>query len=170
MLEYTDIDLVSGAKYNYKVYASNIIGKGDESAVLTGTAGQEPGKITPLKIVTESSTSLEFSWDSSLIDKGGLAITGYQISHDDGDHVFASSCADTLDPARCLIAASATSFTFAVPLGGIDNTGKTYRFRVAAENELGTGVYSDEIQLVATDAPATPTLTLLESSRTLTGV
>jgi hypothetical protein len=63
---------------------------------------------------------------------------------------------------------TASSYTRSVMQPG--NEGNTYRFRVAAQNELGTGVYSDEIRLVATDAPDTPGLSLLESSRTLTSV
>jgi titin len=49
--------------------------------------------------------------------------------------------------------------------------GLTYRFRLAAVNQLGTGVFSDEIQLVATDAPGTPTITLGlgETARALDG-
>ena len=38
-LEFTDTGLVEGQLYNYKVYATNAIGDGLESAVLTGTAG-----------------------------------------------------------------------------------------------------------------------------------
>lgn len=44
-----------------------------------------------------------------------------------------------------------------------------FRFRVAARNELGLGVYSDEIRLMATNAPDTPSLSLVAYSRTLTG-
>ena len=51
---YTDTGLVLGKKYNYKIVAANVIGEGLESAVLIGTAGQEPGKIDTLHIETES--------------------------------------------------------------------------------------------------------------------
>jgi hypothetical protein len=157
-LEYTDTGLVPGQAYSYKVYASNVIGDGPESAVLTGTAGQEPGKVERLFIVTESSTSLVFGWDNELIEDGGLPITGYLVSMDGGDFVY-----DDISE----VDAPADSFTYAVTQPG--NEGRTYRFRVAAVNALGTGVTSDEIQLVATDAPDPPTLTLLESTRTLHG-
>jgi hypothetical protein len=86
-----------------------------------------------------------------------LALTGYDVATDDGDYI--------LD-AISTISAPATSHTYTVPAGP---AGKTYRFRIAARNVLGLGVWSDEIQLVATDAPASPTLSLLASSRTLTG-
>lgn len=157
-LEYMDTGLVAGQQYSYKVFATNVIGAGPESAVLIGTAGQEPGKISPLTVLTQSSTALAFQWDSSLIDDGGLAITGYLVSTDAGDYVYDTTVA---------VAAPATSYSYAVTQPG--NEGTTFRFRIAAQNALGTGVYSDEIQLVATDAPAAPSLTLLGSSRTLEG-
>jgi hypothetical protein len=106
----------------------------------------------------ESSTALTFSWDPTAIDDGGLAITGYVISLDDGDFLF-----DTTDTA----AASASSYTY-VPTGA---AGTAYRFRITAQNVLGTGLtISDEIRLVATDAPGTPTMAVVETSRTLTSV
>ena len=37
--------------------------------------------------------------------------------------------------------------------------GMIFRFRVAVENMLGISEYSDEIQLMAVDPPAAPTLT-----------
>jgi len=50
------------------------------------------------------------------------------------------------------------------------NEGKIYRFRVAAENVLGVGPYSREIQLMATNQPSAPTLTADQASRTLTSI
>jgi hypothetical protein len=50
------------------------------------------------------------------------------------------------------------------------NEGKIFRFRVAAQNELGTGPWSKELQLMATDAPGAPSLSLNELARTLTSV
>ena len=74
-----------------------------------------------LAIVTESSTSLVFGWDPAQIYGGGLAITGYLVSMDEGDFVY-----DTVTPAD----ASASTFTYTVTQPG--NEGKTYRFRIAA--------------------------------------
>ena len=76
-----------------------------------------------------------------------MPLTGYIVSHDDGDYVF-----DT----TTTIAPALEQFTYTVAQPG--NEGKTYRFRIAAINELGTGNYSDEIRLVATNPPDTPTL------------
>ena len=96
--------------------------------MLIGTAGQEPSIVDTLAIVTQSSTLLVFGWDPAQIYGGGLAITGYLVSMDEGDYVY-----DTITPA----AASASTFSYAVTQPG--NEGKTYRFRIAASNVLGTG-------------------------------
>jgi hypothetical protein len=155
-----DTELVPGQLYNYKVLATNIIGDGPESSLLVATAGQEPGIIDTLSITLESSTALTFSWDPAAIDNGGLAITGYVISLDGGDFLF-----DTTDTAD----ASASSYTYTVTQPG--NEGVSYRFRITAQNALGTGLtISDEIRLVATDAPGTPSMTVIETSRSLTSL
>ena len=90
---------------------------------------------------------MSFGWTASAIDQSGLPLTGYIVSHDDGDYVF---------DATSSVLASAEEFIYSVTQPG--NEGKTYRFRIAAINELGTGNYSDEIRLVATDPPGTPTI------------
>ena len=48
--------------------------------------------------------------------------------------------------------------------------GKIFRFRVAVKNMLGISEYSDEIQLMAVDPPAAPTLTLDNAARTIDSV
>ena len=95
------------------------------------------------------------------IDTGGLPITGYLVTRDDGDFVF-----DTTDAS---LSAAASSYTQTVTQPG--NEGRSFRFRIRAINALGTGLtISDEIRLVATDAPGTPTLQVIESARTLTSL
>jgi hypothetical protein len=156
--EFRDTGLVVGQAYSYKVAATNVIGTGPASGPLTGKAGQEPSQVQGLRITGEAASALSFEWDSSLIDDGGLPISKYVVSMDEGDLVYDAS-AD--------VAAPATSYTHAVTQPG--NEGKTFRFRVAAVNEFGTGPMSAETRLVATDPPGTPTLSLLETTRTLDG-
>lgn len=48
--------------------------------------------------------------------------------------------------------------------------GKDFRFKVAAENSLGMGEYSDPIILTAADEPAAPALSLVTGHRTQTSV
>jgi hypothetical protein len=80
MLSYTDVNLVAGQRHNYKVLATTSIGDGAASAVCTGTAGEEPGRVETLRIVTQSSTTVTFAWDPTQINHGGLALTGYLVS------------------------------------------------------------------------------------------
>jgi hypothetical protein len=61
-----------------------------------------------------------------------------------------------------------TSYTKLITQPG--NEGKTYRFRVAAENVLGVGEWSDEIQLMATNAPLVPSIADEYLTRSLTSV
>jgi hypothetical protein len=161
--EYIDTDLVPGADHNYQVFASNVIGSGTASSVCIGTAGQEPGKVPFLIATLNSSTSLTFSWVVQSIPPGGLPITGYVVSKDDGDYVF-----DTVSITPPTETNGLAAYTYSVPAGN-SFIGLTYRFRLAAVNQLGTGVLSDELQLVATNPPGTPTVTLDETSRTLDG-
>ena len=102
-LSFVDTGLVAGQLYNYKVLATNVIGDGPESSILTGTAGEEPGIINTLSITLQSSTAVTFSWDPAAIDDGGLPITGYSVTRDDGDFVF-----DTTDAS---LSAGASSYT-----------------------------------------------------------
>jgi hypothetical protein len=51
---YTDTGLEFGKTYNYKVKAYNVIGFGQESAVLASIAGQYPDKIVTQQIRMES--------------------------------------------------------------------------------------------------------------------
>ena len=49
---YNDTDLVEGEAYNYKIYATNGAGDGPSSVVTTGYAGEVPGIVEDLAIVT----------------------------------------------------------------------------------------------------------------------
>jgi hypothetical protein len=45
------------------------------------------------------------------------------------------------------------SLTYTMTVTEPGNEGNIYRFKVAASNALGTGVYSNEVQLMAVNAP-----------------
>lgn len=93
-----------------------------------------------------------------MAQSGGLLIQNYLVKTDEADYILAS---------ETLIGVS-TTFDKVISQPG--NEGKTYRFRVAAQNVLGTGPYSDELQLMATDAPQAPSISYREETRTLTSV
>jgi hypothetical protein len=154
---YRDVDLLPGQTYLYRIKASNVIGDGLFSNILTTTASSIPGKITSLSIGLQSKTSLTINWSQP--DKtGDLPFTSYYVRHDNADFVLEAPIDNGLS----------TSFTLTVTQPG--NEGNVYRFRVAVANSLGTGPYSDEIRLMATDPPALPTLTTDDSQRTIDSV
>lgn len=73
----------------------------------------------------------------------GLGITKYWVIEDEADYVFGTPLDKGADTAHNKT------------LGAADG-GKVFRMRVAAENALGIGDYSDVIELFAMDAPDTP--------------
>lgn len=77
-LSFTDVNLVPGQSYNYKIYATNGAGDGPVSTVLTGYAGEYPGKITSVTISVQSQTSHEIAYQPPS-STGGLPITAYWI-------------------------------------------------------------------------------------------
>ena len=153
----TDSNLLAGATYLYKVMATNIAGDSIESAILSTTASSIPGKIESLFIVLESQDALTIGWEEPP-HTGDLPFTKYLVRTDEADYVLGAAIDNEL----------AKEYTKSITQPG--NEGRTYRFRVAVENSLGIGPYSDEIQLKAVDPPLAPTLTLDEDSRTLSSV
>jgi hypothetical protein len=109
-----------------------------------------------VRILLQSKNLLTIGWDAfSSSESGGLPIINYMIRTDDSDFVLKTPIAN----------GNRTIFSKIIMQPG--NEGKVYRFRVAAENVLGVGTYSNEIQLMATDVPAAPTLSADQDSRTL---
>lgn len=98
---------------------------------MTTTASQVPGKIDTVQIKLESRTSLTIEWEAPTIT-GDLPFTRYLIRTDEADYVLG----DPIDNDLLL------EYTKTIAAEG---EGKIFRFRVAVENMLGIGVYSDEI-------------------------
>lgn len=130
-LNYTDTELQPGETYLYKVRAENARGEGPESAVLTTTASQIPGKIDSVSIKLQSRTALTIEWEAPVIT-GDLPFLRYLVRTDEADYALGSAIDNSLD----------LEYTKAIAAAG---EGKIFRFRVAVENALGIGEYSDEI-------------------------
>lgn len=156
-LYYNDTGLVSGSTHNYKIKAVNLAGDGLESATaVVGTAGAVPGKITDVVKTTQSQASLVITWTAPT-DTGGLTITKYWVTSDSADFVYTAA----VDNGAVL--------TYTKAIAGAD-AGKTFRFKVAAQNSLGIGEYSDEIQLVAADAPDAPVPAIDATANTVSSI
>lgn len=127
--------------------------------MLEAIAGAVPQKVMTQQIVLESKVTLTIGWNAfTLEESGGLAVTNYLVMSDEADFVMGNTVEN----------GQLTQYSKTITQPG--NEGKIYRFRVAAQNVLGIGPYSDEIQLMATDAPLVPVLLDKFSSRTLTSI
>lgn len=145
-LNFTDTLLIPGASYTYTVQAVNAAGTGIASTSVTGIAGNLPSAPLNVRAVLESSTQIIIAWDIPS-DTGSISITGYTVKSDSADLVYDSGT-------------NTTSLTFSKTIATAD-IGKRFSFKVLAYNQLGNGDYSQDIQLVAADAPDNPTVSLI---------
>jgi len=143
-LSFTDSQPVGGSA-TYKVVAVNAAGTGTESAPFVGIAGQKPSAPLNFRITTQSTTALVVEWDLPE-NSGDLAISNYIVNVDNADMVYGADISTAL-----------LTYTKTLVVGDI---GKRFSFKVAAQNALGIGEYSEQIQLLAADAPDAPSLSL----------
>jgi Ca2+-binding RTX toxin-like protein len=119
--------LTNGRRYWFRVFAVNAIGTSAASAESTTTPGTLPG---PARIGTANGvdSGAVVRWLAPL-SSGGLGISDYRIRVVDAAG----------DPVGRLRGANAAATR--VRVGGLVN-GETYRFQVAAVNEMGVGSFS----------------------------
>lgn len=108
--------MIDGQSYNYKVHATNYIGDGPISSIVVGVAAEFPSAPYGFEIVTQTSTSLTFSYSIPISD-GGLAITSFEVEYDDG----------LLNFNLPVNLGYQLTYTFSVPVGGV---GKLFGFKV----------------------------------------
>lgn len=127
---YSNMGLVNGTCYQYRVFAHNAVGTSMESNNATGTTLQNPTPTISLPsapigvgVVTKSNTALKVTW-STPSNTGGASITGYQIQRNGTTIV--NNTGNTQ-----------TSFTNSELLPAHQQT-----YRVAAWNSAGLGLYS----------------------------
>ena len=116
----TDTLVVAGTEYVYTVTAINALGEGTGSVAPAVTPTGVPGPPLDLRAVAGDS-QVSLTWAAPASD-GGLAITGYEVVISSGGQ--SSS-----------ITVSGNSYTDS----GLERWCGTYRYTVAAINELGTG-------------------------------
>ena len=137
-MSYTVDGLDEGTEYVFRVSAINSVGTGgasdearatpsDDSAPGTGQA--KPSAPSGVKAESASDTKIYVEWKEPR-DGGGTAISGYVIQYQQksGDYKFAAE-----------VGAEATAFIHEVP-----NPKTSYKYRVAARNDAGTGPYSGD--------------------------
>lgn len=144
--------LTSGLTYNFKIAAVNAAGVGSFSNELTLTIGAAPDAPTGLTVTNFGTNSISLSWTAP-VNNGGSAITDYVIqyrlsSQTDQDYVVFN------DGASISTSATVTGLNVA-----------SYRFRVAAVNEYGTGTYSSHV----TASPVTAFISTWNTNATSTG-
>ena len=137
--DFTVTGLAKNTEYDFQVRAVNSEGSGTATATVTETTeATTPGAPTGLS-VTVGETTADLSWTAPS-DTGGIAISSYEVSSDDG-----STWTDTGD----------TDLSYQI-------TGLTaeteYDFKVRAVNSEGSGTASSTVTETTTAAAVTPAL------------
>src|SRR5438128_6589429 len=144
---YSDIGLMHGTSYTYRVSAINSVGTGSPSSIASATTlAVAPSSRSGLAATAVSSSQINLSW-APPADNGGSAITGYKIERStDGGITWTALVANT-GSAMTTYSDTALSHTTA------------YTYRVSAINSVGTGSPSSTASATTlTAAPSPPTL------------
>ena len=136
---YEATGLGNGEQVWFKVSATNSVGTGDESIVVTATTMDVPGAPSGTVTGVAGPEQVVLSWSAPLSDGGGT-ITGYKIEQSitSDSTGFSDAVANTGDA------------TTTKTITGLEN-GQQYWFRVYAINSAGTG---SSYSTVATATPA----------------
>ena len=154
--------LTQGTSYYVAVYAKNTAGTSATYAISSGTTLGVPGAPTAVTAVATKGY-VTVSWTAPA-STGGSPIMSYTVWTSDGV---------TKDATTRLCAApsgvsSPTTCTFAVTADGATHSliqGVSYEFKVAANNALGSSLYSSySSYVVAANAPAAPTAVVYGST------
>jgi hypothetical protein len=132
--------LTTGTTYQILILAVNSIGDGLPSNMISATPGSVPGAPTITSIVPSNQTAtVNFTTGTT----GGLPITNYEYSTDNGSSWNLRSPASTTSP---------------IVITGLVN-GTSYPIRIRAINSLGSGTQSNAISVTPATTPDAPTIT-----------
>ena len=135
-------NLTNGENYDFRVRAVNAAGGGRSTAPERVTPAKAPGVPTALS-ANPRNASVQLSWTAPA-DDGGLPVTGYEVQVDSGEWTPTSSTTTTHTVTSL---ADGTSLT----------NDRSYRFRVRAVSEAGTGPETSVMSAVPTsDTPGVP--------------
>ena len=139
--------LTNGTGYPFKVRAVNRKGAGTPSAAATATTTTTPAAPTGLSATDDNQAAgaVALSWTAPT-STGGLAITGYKYSTNNGSSWTATGSTNT--------SKTVTNLT----------NGTAYTFKVRAVNNAGDGTASAAVTATPSTTPAKPTLTVVTSN------
>lgn len=136
---YTDTDVINGDTYYYKVSASNFIGEGPKSNVVSAIAGGVPGP--PLNVgVTPGSGWVIVNWDPPS-DNGGFDVTGYAIYRGP----------DQVNLTKLIDVGLVTYYNDSSIING-----KIYYYGIRAVNVKGEGDLSNVVKAEPGERPSAP--------------
>jgi fibronectin type 3 domain-containing protein len=119
-LEYNDTDVVNGIAYYYAVYAVNLIGKGERSAVANATPWARPNMPMAFKAKAKEDRVV-LTWEAP-ISSGNAPVTGYLVLR--GTSEVALSVIADLGPVLVYIDSDVEK-------------DRTYYYQVVAKSEVG---------------------------------
>ena len=122
-----------------KVTAYNLIGESDATELLNQFATTLPGKITNIRLLSSSTTSIEIEWDAPM-SNGGDTITSYDVRRDNGGLNSFEAEVNVVN---------AMNYAFS----GLSSTVGYYNFQIRANNANGNGPWSDYKSFYAASKP-----------------
>jgi fibronectin type 3 domain-containing protein len=137
---YSDVGLINGQIYYYKISAFNEIGEGSKSERIIGIPKTRPGSPENMKAISGKGF-INLSWGEP-IENGGTNITGYTIYRgiDPGNEELLKT-----------INGTNTSHNDTTVVNGV-----RYYYYVNAMNEMGESIVTDKINLVPFGVPNPP--------------
>ena len=135
-------NLTNGVEYAFRVRAVNAAGGGNPTAPARVTPAKAPGAPTALS-ASPRDASVRLSWTAPA-DDGGLPVTGYEVQVNSGAWTPTNS--------------ATTTHTVTSLADGTNLTNdRSYRFRVRALSEAGTGPETSAMSAMPTsDSPGVP--------------
>jgi hypothetical protein len=127
---YSNIGLVEGVCYSYKVSAINPVGVGSTSNIGSATTWTVPNSPTSLNANAVSSSQINLSWNAPT-NTGGTLVTGYMIQKRD-------SCTGTFITLVANTSKTSTSYSNTDLVNGT-----CYQYRVFAHNAVGISMASN---------------------------
>jgi hypothetical protein len=122
----------------YNLYGDSLISESGNGAVII-TYADAPVNLKET-ISARTASSISFSWTSGF-NNGGSSVTDYRVSYDGATGIYSE-----------LASGVTTTHYTATGL----TAGKTYKFKVQAQNGFGFSEYSEEVAILCATSPEKP--------------